>query len=270
MTYPDTGLARLGSNILGLIAGGSVKLQFNGNAATGDAVQASSHDTTLGRLLNTAAFGIASGAAMSDGNVDNALIGGEYFGYCGLHTSASTGTNPFANEGGAFHLSVRSGVDSETNYVIQIATPYNSGIFQRRIRTKTTSGWGPWLNGMTPNEDGEFSMSGVGAVATVVTIADDAVAAITTPTEGGSMFITSLSGTAAKLAEGGIIRFGVGATPVIEKVGGGASFAVSTGNVTGTTGTNGNVTASARNNGTIKIENRAGGSRDFHVLCFAA
>lgn len=100
-----------------------------------------------------------------------------------------------------------------------------------------------------------------------VTIANDSVATI--PTSSlimGTMILWVKNGTAPAGGYHGLIYFDIEASPAIGKLShAGGSLDTVTVDVTGTTGTAGNVTVSATN-GALKIENRAGGSRDFHYI----
>jgi hypothetical protein len=90
-----------------------------------------------------------------------------------------------------------------------------------------------------------------------VTVANDAVTTITPP---------NVSGMIEVFAEGTSTSFGkrfyrVGASPAMAVAYSGTTFASTTGDLTGTTGTVGNLTISARVDGTIQLENRTGADR---------
>jgi hypothetical protein len=96
------------------------------------------------------------------------------------------------------------------------------------------------------------------------TIADDAVFSFTPPFTSG--FIKVLRED--KTEHSGIVLFdsdggGGGGAPTTVKIGGGASFDVSTGVLTGTDGADTNVTVSVDASNVVYIENRSGGSWTF-------
>jgi len=126
---------------------------------------------------------------------------------------------------------------------------------------------------VTVRSDGYLTLNGNDIGGTQVTIADDAVASITPPRTGGFMMITS-DGTTdyPNVNRTGMIYYDVGASLDLQKLDVFGSYAygssdlnVTTGNLTGTTGTDGNVTVSAASSGVIKVENRTGGNRTFSV-----
>jgi len=115
-----------------------------------------------------------------------------------------------------------------------------------------------------------ITIGGADACAVAVTIADDAVATLAMGRTGGFLFITA-GGTSTTTIEAisGLVFFDAGTTPAISKqtfAGIAASLDVTTGVLTGTTGTNGNVTISPQSDGTIQIENRRGGVVEFSVV----
>jgi len=102
---------------------------------------------------------------------------------------------------------------------------------------------------------------------TQVTIADDAVASITPPRNGGFMFVTSAGNTDyPKVNESGLLFYDVGLSLYIfeTSLGTGSDLDVSTSDVTGTTGTDGHITVAVQS-GVIKIENRRGFSETFQI-----
>jgi hypothetical protein len=103
---------------------------------------------------------------------------------------------------------------------------------------------------------------------TQVTIADDAVASITPPRNGGFMFIT-LNGLDdyPQHTHSGFIYYDVGLSLLSLKqatTGVGTSLGTVNTDVTGTTGTDG-VTTVAVQSGVIKIENRSGSSGTYQI-----
>jgi len=115
---------------------------------------------------------------------------------------------------------------------------------------------------------GKLELDGNDIGGTQVTIADDAVASITPPRNGGFMFITcAAGGDYPSNVHSGMLYYDVGASlySSLQTTGGvSASLDVSTSDVTGTTGTDGNVTV-AMQSGVIKVENRLGNSTSFSI-----
>lgn len=116
---------------------------------------------------------------------------------------------------------------------------------------------------------GKLELDGNDIGGTQVTIADDAVASITPPRNGGFMFITDDgNGSFPSTVRSGFVFYDVGDSLNIQKqttVGTvGDSLNVSTSNVTGTTGTDGFITVAVQS-GVIKIENRGGSSKTYQI-----
>lgn len=100
---------------------------------------------------------------------------------------------------------------------------------------------------------------------TQVTIADDAVASITPPRNGGFMTII-LNGDGSFPLQGhqAMLRYDVGSSLAVSEAIGAGSIDVSTSDVSGTTGTDGNTTVAVQT-GVIKIENRSGSSGTYQI-----
>jgi len=78
---PDTGVRRVASNHVALVAGGVDQLKLIGGAASGAAVQSDTNDATAGKLLKVGAFGLAGGALLPPNNdFDDIVDGGIYYG----------------------------------------------------------------------------------------------------------------------------------------------------------------------------------------------
>jgi hypothetical protein len=115
----------------------------------------------------------------------------------------------------------------------------------------------------------QLDLNGNKSGGTRVSIADDAVATITPPRQGGFALITCNGDTAFPIMQhSAVIAFDTGDTLEIEKQTGWASAGsllnVTTSNVTGDTGTDERVTVAVQA-GVLKIENRLGFSRSFLV-----
>jgi hypothetical protein len=92
------------------------------------------------------------------------------------------------------------------------------------------------------------------------TIGDDAATSFTPLRTAGGIMITT-GGT----GNGGIGNYNT-VTPTMQSVVGGANFAVTTGVLSGTTGTDTKLTLSAHTDGKIYVENRTGQSRNVYVI----
>ena len=116
---------------------------------------------------------------------------------------------------------------------------------------------------------GKLELDGNDIGGTQVTIADDAVASITPPRNGGFMFVTCQGdGTFPQQTYSGSLFYDVGSSLLVQKhtMDGFVSsdFETSTSDVTGTTGTDGKVTIAVQT-GVIKIENRTNGPANFQI-----
>lgn len=110
-------------------------------------VQSGFTDITAARLLAVGAFGLGSGVDTALGNIDDHQTSGFYFGYGGSHGSATAGTNPFPNFGGAFGLVAgTSSIGGPSEYLWQIAVSFGSAGPGVAWRSKSidASGWEPW------------------------------------------------------------------------------------------------------------------------------
>ena len=96
-----------------------------------------------------------------------------------------------------------------------------------------------------------------------VTINDDEVASFTPPLFGGFLFITTnLDDPQAAMS--GLIYYDCGSSLSISEITSAANLAVSTSDVSGTTGSNGDVTVAVQS-GEVKVENRSGSNCKFRV-----
>lgn len=106
-------------------------------------------------------------------------------------------------------------------------------------------------------ESTETASTSLGMDANTVTIGDDAATSFTPSGSEGVIAVTDDN------AQGGVVHYKVSSTNATTSIGGTASLAVSTGSLSGTSGTDGNLTVSANDgDGKIYIENRTGGSRN--------
>jgi hypothetical protein len=112
--------------------------------------QGSKSDLTARAILEVGSFGLGGGGLpLTNGNVNSSYATGFYFGYAGLHASASAGSNPFPNETGAFTLEVvgSSGLGDVQEWVVQRATLIAAGnnpIVRYRTKSNSALGWGAW------------------------------------------------------------------------------------------------------------------------------
>lgn len=151
----DTGVSNPSANEIGLDAGGALQLALKAGFARGAAVQSSATDNTAGKLLTADAFGIAKSSPIPNGNVDNAVVGGTYHGYGGLHAAATLGDNPFPTLNGAFALEVaKTRIGSNTEYLLQRVTSLGGigGLSKKakwRIKNTDANGWEAWIEAIT-------------------------------------------------------------------------------------------------------------------------
>jgi hypothetical protein len=99
------------------------------------------------------------------------------------------------------------------------------------------------------------------------TIADDATASITIDSGSGTSGIIMVWGLDLQNVFAQAL-FRVNNSPAMNSMSVGSLAAITTGDLTGTTGVDGNMTVSAKNDGTIEIENRTGGNRTFAWVLF--
>jgi hypothetical protein len=100
------------------------------------------------------------------------------------------------------------------------------------------------------------------------TVGDDSTVSVTPPYTGGFMLVTTSAGADfPQSADSIMVYYDTGSSLGMTDCGlsgVGTSVDTTTGDLTGTTGTDGNITVSAKS-GSIEIENRAGADRDFRV-----
>ncbi len=136
---------------------------------------------------------------------------------------------------------------------------------------KTSANGSTWVDSVVArNSDGSVSFPR-GQYDGTLSIGDDAVATITPPAsmlKSGMLMIHSYDpgGDAAQIAESAVLWFDSGSTPATRTINVGASAAITTGALTGTTGTDGIVTVAPHSDGNIYIENRRGGTRTFRYV----
>lgn len=258
----DTGLRRVGSNSVALVAGGVDQVSMVGGVASGAAVQSSATDATTGKLLTVGAFGLGSIGAAPFSDANSETTSGNY----AAADSSAVSNFPSAFTNGPCSLLVIAGYNA--NNLTQIATSQNEfGTFIRKYRSNS---WGSWCEIVTMDDIGVLNMNGNQIGGESMIIADDAVGAFTPPRNGGFALITgSGDGSDPMYARSGFIFYDVGSSPSIYVNTGwgsgvGTLFAVSTSDVTGTTGTDGNATVAVQP-GEVKIENRTGGSKSFQI-----
>jgi hypothetical protein len=235
-------------------------------------VQSSFSDSTTGRLLKTGAFGLGNAHNCPFNNIDDAYLTGFYTGYSGMNAGVTLGDNPFPNLGGAFALIVTNPDWSpDVDYTSQIALSLSGTVPEMKIRSNysvASVGWSPWRSVMTVDDAGCYTVNGNQLGALQMAIADDAVATITPPRNGGFMTVTTGGdGNYPNKFSSAQVYFDVGPSVDIEKVWTAATGSVvdiSTTDVVGITGTDGHLTIAVQA-GAIKIENRLGGSRTFQI-----
>jgi hypothetical protein len=138
--------------------------------------------------------------------------------------------------------------------------------FQVKGNAGSTDSFAVDCTGRVEVRSGKLRLDGNDIGGTEVTIADDAVASITPPRNGGFMAII-LNGNSAFPQQGhqAMLRYDVGSSLSIDETAiGGGSIDTTTSDVSGTTGTDGNTTVAVQS-GVIKIENRSGSSGTYQV-----
>lgn len=268
---PDTGLRRIGSNGLSVVAGGNDALIVAPDGITGTGVQANRAETG-NKLLKAGAGGLllndedAPAVALAAGSDDlNALRQSGFWLYQSSTANAPTST-------GVVHHICRLGGFTSFGRHIQIAYAQDGAIY-RRINDGV-GGWSAWASVvMSDAVDGvpglTFNGNPIGGE--LITIADDAVGVFTPPRTGGFANITCDGNTGApQIQLSANVYFDVGASSLaIEKSGGWTSLGsnVDVSNTltpTGATGTDGRVLVAVTADA-LRIENRSGQARSFAV-----
>lgn len=95
-----------------------------------------------------------------------------------------------------------------------------------------------------------------------LTLADDAVMKHKAPTTNGMFFICKFGVVSPRTR----VAYWAGSTPAVASFDSSGSPAITTGALTGTTGTDGNWTISAHSDGLIYVENRTGASLEYFLL----
>lgn len=229
-------------------------------------VQEDARDTTAGRLLQVGAFGLGGSDNMDlspDDNLDDLDVNGPWryqFGTVGAPSGGGLAA------GVCIHWRRLNG--SGTGFKLQTAYDISGAILHR---VSNGAGWEDWEvvagASMVPKFAG-VSLSGYEVRCFTETIADNAVATFTPPKPGGTVKITANANTDYPLLHlFGEARFDAGASLLVTKTttASGGNFDVTTGTLTGTTGTDGNVTFSVKSDGTVQIENRSNGPAEFCI-----
>jgi hypothetical protein len=126
------------------------------------------------------------------------------------------------------------------------------------------------INGIIESEEGTIILNGSTISAIQVTIADDAVAALTFPNRGFGILSVVEGANDAPTPENAIWFLGYvdfANTPASTTISAGSFIEIDTTNtLTGTTGTDGRVTLGMRGtSNTLYIENRRGGPKTFNL-----
>lgn len=229
--------------------------------------QSSATDATAGRLMTVGAFGLGGSGNLSlatDDDMDAHDVNGSWryqFGTVGAPSGGVLGAGVF------MHTRRLSGTG--TGFKVQTAYDFSGAILHR---VSNGAGWEDWeaVAGadLVPKFAG-VSLSGYEMLCYTETIADNAVATFTPPKLGGIVGITANANTAYPLLHlFGEARFDAGGTLLVTKNtdASGSNFNVTTGTLTGTTGTDGNVTFSVKSDGSVQLENRSGGPAEFCIM----
>jgi hypothetical protein len=258
---PDTGLYRPASNQMAASTGGVRRWLLSNTAfqvdvpITGTAVTQNDLDMTSGRLMKVGYGGLGSGSPPSPPNNDM-----DDFEICGFFQFTSTDANIPFSFGAGINLARFDALGGQ----LAIERAPNGRMAYRPSPDGTT--FGDWRTVIT--ETTAQSLYGLGnSIKSIdLTIADDAVGTVTTPRNGGWVFVTTQGrGNFPDQNTSGLTYYDTGGSPRMDKVttgGTSANFKVSNDLVlTGTAGIDGDLTVSAQPaNGTLKVENRTGAS----------
>lgn len=140
---PDTGMYRVGANILGFATGGTERVRITSagmqltGLLSGTAVTQSDTDTTAGRLLKVGDFGLGTLAPTTLANLDATPVAS---GTWSWYASSGTGTPP--NTNGYFSISVygRNGTAPGVYMVARSMNPQSIW-----IRRWTGDSWEAWV-----------------------------------------------------------------------------------------------------------------------------
>lgn len=117
----------------------------------------------------------------------------------------------------------------------------------------------PYALTILDDVDAEAVMATLGIAQETATLADDAAVSFTPPFVGGTIIVgPNFNNDFPQIGYGGIAAFDTGSSVGIAKWAGGANFNVTTGALSGTTGTDAKVTLSAHTDGKLYLENRFG------------
>ena len=180
-----------------------------------------------------------------------------------LYTTVTVGIRP--NDDGHSTLSFDAGQSQAIK--IEGTSSSTLGLF-----TSSTKQMEITSTGEVQVASGLLELDGNDIGGTQVTIADDAVASITPPRNGGFMMICcDGDGDYPRVNFSGMVYYDVGLSLQMVELApwgtyayGSSNLDVSITDVTGTTGTDDHITVAAQS-GVIKIENRSGGSRTLQV-----
>jgi len=131
--------------------------------------------------VNAKDFGLGPRTGITDlanASLDTITATGFFTGYGGLHSTASTGDNPFSDGGGAFSLLSQKCVNTtDSEFTTQTAIAISLGETTSKIRSKssTSNGWGPWIEILHSGNSVNPLDFGIGGIPNSVVSADDAV-----------------------------------------------------------------------------------------------
>ena len=140
-TDQDTGLAWLTSNALSVIAGGTEALRLTATEASGGAVQSTTTDATIGKLMKVGGFGIGGNAAgVPSANLDDITVSGAY-----PFDASTLNSPPSMTNGIVWHGTRTTGIHT------QIAISRGNGS-QGRIAGRSSTAQNSWTDWCTPYE----------------------------------------------------------------------------------------------------------------------
>ncbi|WP_323780183.1 hypothetical protein [Thalassovita sp.] len=268
----DTGIRRTAANAASLMAGGADIIEWLSSSiklhktVTGDAVQSSATDTTAGVLLTLGAFGLGnlSGPPLWPNTSLNDCTG------VGAGIYGVNGDHDLDGRLGAVGVVYFTPRINSLNQFVQTFYTTSGEIYNRASNGGTIDDpvW-DWQSVLRSTTGGITTINGAVIQALTITIADDAVGEVEPKNKGGYIFLSSDNDNDYPGSVTPVVAwFDVGTSSACFQIFTAARGAVSTGAMTGTTGTDDYITVSAHSDGKLYIENRSGQSRKYtiHIL----
>jgi len=214
--------------------------------------------------MATGAFGVgqAGGYPAPNDDANDCVVPG--FNY---RFSTSGANTPFGNPFGA-SLQVFSAFGDR---LLQLMVGPSAGGIYTRSSSDAGATWGSWRKYADFANDNALYFPAGGVVQSFrLTVADNAVATITTERSAGYLAITTANdGSFPDSSACSFHYFDNGSSPLATSVQAGSNTNLTTGVLTGATGADGRLTISHNGGNTTYIENRLGASRSFSIMVLA-